>query len=546
MFWRALSIRWKLSLPLLLIMTVVLVVAVRELLSLNEIKKDFNLVNTGLAETFELILNADRDLYQAQVAEHRMVALADSGARNTEPLEQYQENVEQVRSRIGEVVEINLTPKMTAAAKNFLTQLDAWHRQSATLLEEISSQSISASAARQKSFGPLATEFEAIRGELNIMGEEVAQLRADYAAQVDEAFAASAATFTVGIIVTGILAALLIVMLPRTLLKPIRQIQQSLDQLASGGSNLRRRLDNPGADEIGQLGHSFNKFLDMMQGLVTEVNGVSEIVSEAAGTINGISSKNKGTLNEQFTSMEMIASAIEEMGAAVTQVSSSTHEMSEAATDADTSAMAVKQLFAQAISEVDRMARQAEATAATVSNLEQVAERIVSVVDVIQGIAEQTNLLALNAAIEAARAGEQGRGFAVVADEVRSLAVKTQSSTAEINAMIEQLQKGVASAVTAMEEGRNVAASTVEITGRAGDSLGAITVAISQISAMAIQVATAIEQQSTAVNDISEHMSNLNTIASDSNDRAHQIADISHSIDERAADLHDRLMKFGI
>lgn len=547
MFWSKLNLRWKLSLPLLLIMLIIGVVAVKELVSLNRLKQDFNVINGPVADAIELILNADRDLYQAQVAERGFIAATDRSRVALDALvNEHRENIEQVTDRMQRVRELSLTPELDRASDDFLAHVADWKRRSVRVIEDLRSGALTQEEAQRLSLGDLAQQFVAVRGELDQMGEEVSRIRKQYAANVDAAVTASRAVFGAGMLIIGVLAALLVYFLPRTLLKPVHSIRTALDELAAGGSDLTRRLPDAGGDEIGQMAESFNQFLTMLQNLIMEINAVSEVVSGAASEIKGHSTRNSATLNEQFSSMEMVAAAIEEMGAAVEEVSRNTHEMASAADSADSSTNDVRQLFQSAMTDVESMSKQAEDTAGIVRALEEVAARIVSVVDVIRGIAEQTNLLALNAAIEAARAGEQGRGFAVVADEVRSLAVKTQSSTTEINGMIEELQAGVSSAVNAIEHGRNLASSNVKLTRHAGESMATVTAAVTQISSMAIQVATAIEEQSSAINDISEHMANLNSLASDSNERAQQVANVGTVIDEQAGDLHQKLAKFGV
>jgi methyl-accepting chemotaxis protein len=547
MSWSKLSLRWKLSLPLLLIMLTVGCVAVKELAALNHLQRDFNVVNGPVAEAIELILNADRDLYQALVAERALLAGIDSPDASVDTwVAERSENISQVNDRMRRVADLKLTPGLQRAADEFLPLAAEWERRSTRLIQDLRSGAITQEQAQRLSLGELAEQFSAVRDALDQMGEEVSRIRKEYAADVEATVVASRAVFGAGMLAVGVLAALLVYFLPRTLLKPVHSICKALDELAAGGSDLTRRLPSTGSDEIGQMSLSFNRFLAMLQSLIKEINDVSEVVSGAASEIKTHSIKSSTTLSEQSTSMEMVATAVVEMGAAVEEVSRSTHEMASAADNADNTTNEVRQLFQHAMTEAETMSEQAEDTAGIVRSLEEVAVRIVSVVDVIRGIAEQTNLLALNAAIEAARAGEQGRGFAVVADEVRSLAVKTQSSTAEINGMIEELQAGVDNAVKAIEQGRNLASSNVKVTRRAGESMTTITAAVTQISAMAIQIATAIEEQSTAINDISEHMSNLNSLASDSNELAQQVASVGGVIDEEAGDLHKRLAKFGV
>lgn len=545
MFWNNLNLRWKLTLPLIAIMLIVVVVAARQITAVQQVKADFNYVNNEVSTAFELLLNADRDLYQAQVAE-RSLLTDDATIPRADLVAQHDENLEQAVERMEQVVQMGLTSELTAGARQFQRDFEAWRALSEDLVTNLDNGSITFDEAHELSYGRSSELFDTARTALDIMGEEITTLRQEYATEVDASATSSVSVFIAGILLASGVAIFMAWFLPRTILTPVRRMNRSLKELASGGSDLTRRLPESGNDELGQLSQNFNRFLGMLQELIGEINNVSETVSEAASTVNGHSRKNSISLNDQFSSMEMAATAIEEMGMAVEEVSKNTQDMSNAADEADQNAKNVRQLFERAMGEVNQVALQAEQTSGTVRELEEIAKSIESIIDVISGIAEQTNLLALNAAIEAARAGEQGRGFAVVADEVRSLAKKTQESTTEIDSMIEKLQKGVSNAVGAMEKNRQMAKSTAGITDEAGDAMANVTAAITQISSMSLQIATAIEEQSTAVDNISEHMSKLHTLAGESNERAQQVSQIGEVIDEQADDLHKRLKQFGV
>lgn len=235
-----------------------------------------------------------------------------------------------------------------------------------------------------------------------------------------------------------------------------------------------------------------------------------------------------------------------EMTATVQEVARNAADASDAAHAADSEAVNGNLIVDNVTSAINDLALEVQESAGTIATLEENAEQIGTVLDVIRGIAEQTNLLALNAAIEAARAGEQGRGFAVVADEVRTLASRTQDSTREIQSMIERLQEGSKSAVLAMDQSQKKTERVVEQAHKAGEALTSITMAVSRIADMNTQIATAAEQQSAVSEDINENVVGINTLAIDAAGSAEHTTANSQDLERVAADLQDAISTFKV
>jgi len=343
-------------------------------------------------------------------------------------------------------------------------------------------------------------------------------------------------------LIGGIIAFLITQVIKRA----FNQVINSLNDIARGEGDLTRRLNDTGHDEVAALGHAFNHFVEQVHTLVKKVAGTGNQLSGSAQELSKFSVDTKLNMNQQESKIEHVATAMNEMTATVQEVARSAAQASEAALAADNQAIDGNQIVTEVISSINDLAQEVRHTATLIQTLEENTDQIGTVLDVIKGIAEQTNLLALNAAIEAARAGEQGRGFAVVADEVRTLASRTQESTQEIQAMIERLQMGAKQAVQAMEHGQQKTENSVEKAGQAGTALSAITEAVSKIAEMNTHIATAAEEQSTVSEDINQNIISINTLASDAALGAEQTASSSQELETLAQDLQLMINHFKV
>jgi len=297
----------------------------------------------------------------------------------------------------------------------------------------------------------------------------------------------------------------------RQIIIPLRQTLQVVERVASG--DLSQNLSVERRDELGQLQGAMQRMTVSLRELIGGISaGVTQIAS-AAEELSAVTEQTSAGVNNQKVETDQVATAMNEMAATVQEVARNAEEASEAAVAADQQAREGDRVVSEAIAQIERLATEVGHSTDAMSHLKQESDKIGSVLDVIKSVAQQTNLLALNAAIEAARAGEAGRGFAVVADEVRSLAQRTQKSTEEIEELIVGLQSGTQQVASIMDNSRSLTDSSVELTRRAGGSLENITRTVSAIQAMNQQIAAAAEQQSAVAEEINRSVLNVRDVS---------------------------------
>ncbi|WP_046007163.1 methyl-accepting chemotaxis protein [Pseudoalteromonas rubra] len=346
------------------------------------------------------------------------------------------------------------------------------------------------------------------------------------------------------VLLAAILGSVLAFIFNRLVAIPLEEVADKLANIASGEGDLTQQLVVRRDDEIGRLAASFNLFEEKIAELVTTIKLSIDDSSTLSENISSLSTEGFNFLQQQQQETDQIATAITEMASSALEIESNTKLTLESAENAYTDADKVNQAFEQSIHAIEELVIQMDEATQVVSSLEASVQGIVSVLDVIQSIAEQTNLLALNAAIEAARAGEQGRGFAVVADEVRSLASRTQTSTAEIHETITLLQKGSDSAVTVMQKSKLKSEESKQAAQTASASLANISKAVENITQMSSHVSSAVSEQSTVAEDLSKNINEVVFSGQNSMGKIEQVQVYSGDMKELSLQLRDLVSRF--
>jgi methyl-accepting chemotaxis protein len=332
--------------------------------------------------------------------------------------------------------------------------------------------------------------------------------------------------------------------LGRYLFRPANQLVTELEKCAQG--DLSTDISNDGLKELRTLSDAVQVLVENLRNQVSVITSEAENLASSATTLSSTIESTEETLLHQRNETDLVATSMNEMSASAIEVSNNAELMASAAADAKKEAESGQQVVGKTVSAINDLAGEVELAADVMQNLQDESQNIGTVLDVIRGIAEQTNLLALNAAIEAARAGEQGRGFAVVADEVRTLAGRTQQSTQEIQNMIERLQGGTNDAVSVMDRSREKTQDSVSFVNEAGEYLQRITDSVTGISDMTSQIATASQQQSAVVESVNQSVVSITDLANKTSDSAKHVTSNSKELTVMAHSLKDLVKHFKV
>ncbi len=528
-----LGFRWKITLPISALAILLVLMGAVGMRGIERVADSSELLATRHLPAIGLLLNADRDLYQAFVAERSLLD-SDAGAHAQALKASHAENLKQAYDRVQKYAAMQPGRDALALVEQFNRGFEQWSTVSKRVIEQVEQNPQAASAL---SFGDSESRFDAMRDAIDKLGE-LEEAAAD-------AEGAATATQQGVVLLIGLLGCVVLVLgLPLVVLRPMRRLLDRLQQIAEGDGDLRARLEVRSADELGQLGTAFNRFLDKLQPLIAEVGRVTAEVETAARGMASMAETNDRLISSEHAAVDQVTTAATEMSAAVHEVALNAQHASDAAHAAHMQSNQGAAVVGSTIQSIRQLAQDVEGASQTIGALADETASIGAVLEVIRGIAEQTNLLALNAAIEAARAGEQGRGFAVVADEVRALAARTQDSTKDIQSRIERLQSGVDKAVQAMHTGSSKARDSVERAEGVDQVLAEASASVQRINDMAAQIATACEEQSCVTEEIARNITDIRDLSNEAATYSSQGKLASQQLSGLAKTLADLVGRF--
>lgn len=545
-WYQNISFRWKLGIPLMLLVLLFLYMGIFAVRSSNTLATNAEtLAKINLPE-IQLLLQADRDLYQALTAERALFAGQNSARERQLLIAEHAENIQQTHDRILEYFALSNTAT-DQEKREFLQHLQNWKNVTNDIVQRADTDD---SQERQvqlaRSFGEGFEAFSTLRNFIDVVAERRLKHVDDFTQEIDDDRTFIASQLLLLVVVGTLVALTAAWFLPMVVTVPLRMISERIQNIAEGDGDLTIRINIDRQDELGELAGHVNRFMEKLQRLITEIRLNTDNVSRSAETLLEVSSSSQKAADEQCHAITMVVAAVNELTVAIQEVARNTGETAQNAKSANQTTGQGQERIHLAVERVRSLSKSVSQTAQIMVRLEDEAKNVTSVIDVIRSIAEQTNLLALNAAIEAARAGEQGRGFAVVADEVRTLASRTQKSTEDIQGMLGQLQTGVQRAVEAMNASTTMTDEAVGSAGEAGESLAGIGSAVQNITNMAIQIATAAEEQSTVTAEIDKNLVEINQLAMTTSEDATRTANASQQLNQLSSSLRQLLGNFRV
>ena len=536
--------RTRVALPFVITAASLILISLFSALTSRTLVSNSNQIANTSLPAVSAILNGDRDLYQALVAQNEYIDSSFRLQADTEHLTNFEENLSQAKERLQLAIQHLPQDAHSGERATFQQDFDRWEQSAREALQLArDGQPASARAVAIAETLPL---FNRLREHFDDVGARLEQQAAQTAAAAT-ATGSRSVLITSGISALAVLLSLgLFIYFMRLILTSLTRLRTQLDSIAQGEGDLTQRVPVESDDDLGRLAASFNQVLNNLQQMVASVQTLSYELGNEASHLARSAQDNGVGISRQSDAIAMVATAINEMHSAIEEVAGNATRAAQLTQDANDTGRRGAETIHNSSEQVRQMASQTSQAVEVIRALARSSDNISTVLDVIRDIADQTNLLALNAAIEAARAGEQGRGFAVVADEVRTLAGRTQESTENIQQMIQTLQSGVADVVELMEAGNRQANATEALSIQADSELQSIVQGLIHISDVNTSVASATEEQTQVVDEINRNITEVNDLATASAQRSEEIGTISRSLDDCAQSLQQQVGRFKV
>ncbi|ASA58166.1 methyl-accepting chemotaxis protein [Vibrio gazogenes] len=537
------TIRMQLGLSLAFLTAIIVFSGLQNRNSLNLLERNIQLFAEPLRKAQRDVLNADRDLYQALKGQQDALLTTDEkvlkGAQDD-----YQENAQQAYDRMQSYL------KYMAEHQQIVTQFDNFDRvfqdwkEQADRVFSLVSQGNKTQAYTQ--FIESEQYFATLRHEYDKAGELVDKLGNELYGQSSQLIGQRIFWNMMISLISVVIGLILVFFIPKAITSAIYSVKDKIDDLTQGDGDLVSRLTVKKKTELGDLSGSVNNLLEQLQQLVKSViDGVEKLGADTSH-LQDVANKTEAIGHNQQQRLELLFQAFEQINLAIQEITTNAQDTSSKSDEASRSASNGMTLVDKNVALNDKLSVSFQEASQKMSSLAADSDNITSVLDVIRGIADQTNLLALNAAIEAARAGEQGRGFAVVADEVRTLAQRTQSSTEDIQEMISGLVKGVNETQTAIQGGEDAVAESVGMADEMRYAFQGIRDLISTVQDMNIQIAAATEEQSSVIVDVNQGILELKELSDKATNVHQRVADTGNVVADISSRLSDLVSKFKV
>jgi len=541
-----LTIRTKFSIPLIVISVFTILISVLSMNNGKRLSADAHLLSTTFMTAINVGLNADRDLYQALAASQNYVTKKIIGLDNTaEERQAFDENAQQAWDRMHQVLDLLKDyPEAQQGKAEFERDYAAWLNE-AKVVFKMADEGKASEAANYSSITVMPL-FQTLRTHYDVSGENVKNKADQVSAEAKSAGDTQRAVLIVVIILVIAANVVSVMFGPKMVTTRVQELDRMIGTISEGEGDLTGQLDSSGKDELSKLAGTFNGLMRKLQHLIKMIQGDASTLNQTVSQLNSSAEKSQEVSAEQNHNLDQIATAVNQLSHAVHEVANNSQSaLSETREAKDKTGLSGK-VVDESIQSITKMSGAVSHASAVISRLADESKNITQVLDVIRSIAEQTNLLALNAAIEAARAGEQGRGFAVVADEVRTLASRTQKSTEDIQRMIAGLESGVSEAVNAIQTGTSHVDGVVAMSQRIQDSLHSVEGAVNLANDMIYQIATATEEQSKVVDEINRNVTTLNSLSQENMQIVSSTKQVATAIAAMAKGLNNNVGRFKV
>ena len=543
-----LTIRTKFAIPLVFVSILVIIVSFLSISGGARLSDDAHELSTTFIDSVNLTLNADRDLYQSLTALQGLVlnhASKINSTNNEELKADFWENANQARDRMFEVSElVKKYPDLVASIIGFDKDFDSWQRSAESVLAALDNGNVSQAVTLLN--GEILNRFDTVRTHYDKVGESIKAKADEVTTEAKAAGERQRYMLIIVICIVLVASVISIVAGPRLVTTRLNKLISVMHNISEGEGDLRSRLDESGKDEITVLARTFNHLMENLQILIIDIKKQADELDNTVSVLKSSSDAVELNTSEQDNNLDHIATAVNELNHAVHEVAQNSQSAlgnTQVASDSSRNANDVVSHSSKSIEQLNKSIVHANGV---IMELASDSKSIVAVLDVIRDIAEQTNLLALNAAIEAARAGEQGRGFAVVADEVRTLASRTQKSTEDINRMLAGLENRVSEAVSAIERGSTEVTVVVESSNELSKALTDVRSNVEKANEMIYQIATATEEQSSVVDEINNNTSSLQSLSHHNLKSVNDASNVSNKVRDIASELNKNVGSFKV